>query len=56
MTDYSAGVVAATLPSAVTAEDYIGGGAGLITAVHAIDRAAQRLWIASSFRGRVQSG
>jgi L-iditol 2-dehydrogenase len=37
------GVVAAVLPSTVTAEDYIGGGCGLITAVHAIDRAALRL-------------
>lgn len=37
------GVVAAVLPSAVSAEDYIGGGCGLITAVHAIDRAAVRL-------------
>lgn len=37
------GVVAAVLPDAVTAEDYIGGGCGLITAVHAIDRAALRL-------------
>jgi threonine dehydrogenase-like Zn-dependent dehydrogenase len=37
------GVVAAVLPDHVTAEDYIGGGCGLITAVHAIDRAAIRL-------------
>lgn len=37
------GVVAAVLPAAVTAEDYIGGGCGLITAVHAIDRAEIRL-------------
>ena len=37
------GVVSAVLPSTVTAEDYIGGGCGLITAVHAIDRAALRL-------------
>lgn len=37
------GVVAAVLPSQVTPEDYIGGGCGLITAVHAIDRAAIRL-------------
>jgi L-iditol 2-dehydrogenase len=37
------GVVAAELPSAIAAEDYIGGGCGLITAVHAIDRAAVRL-------------
>ena len=37
------GVVAAVLPDRVMAEDYIGGGCGLITAVHAIDRAALRL-------------
>lgn len=37
------GVVAAVLPESVRAEDYIGGGCGLITAVHAIDRAAIRL-------------
>lgn len=37
------GVVAAMLPDAVAAEDYIGGGCGLITAVHAIDRAALKL-------------
>jgi 2-desacetyl-2-hydroxyethyl bacteriochlorophyllide A dehydrogenase len=37
------GVVAAVLPDTVTAEDYIGGGCGLITAVHAVDRAAIRL-------------
>ncbi|MCC7123295.1 MAG: zinc-binding dehydrogenase [Acidobacteria bacterium] len=37
------GVVAAVLPDKVRAEDYIGGGCGLITAVHAIDRAAIRL-------------
>ena len=37
------GVVAAILPAAVTAEAYIGGGCGLITAVHAMDRAALRL-------------
>jgi threonine dehydrogenase-like Zn-dependent dehydrogenase len=37
------GVVAAVLPERVTPEDYIGGGCGLITAVHAIDRAALRL-------------
>lgn len=37
------GVVAAALPDAVRPEDYIGGGCGLITAVHAIDRAALRL-------------
>jgi threonine dehydrogenase-like Zn-dependent dehydrogenase len=34
------GVVAAVLPDAVSAEDYMGGGCGLITAMHAIDRAA----------------
>ena len=37
------GVVCATLPASVASEDYIGGGCGLITAVHAIDRAAIRL-------------
>jgi L-iditol 2-dehydrogenase len=37
------GVVAAMLPDRVTAEDYIGAGCGLITAVHAIDRATLRL-------------
>jgi L-iditol 2-dehydrogenase len=37
------GVVSAVLPANVSAEDYIGGGCGLITAVHAIDRAALRL-------------
>jgi D-arabinose 1-dehydrogenase-like Zn-dependent alcohol dehydrogenase len=37
------GVVSAVLPDRVAAEDYIGGGCGLITAVHAIDRAALRL-------------
>ena len=37
------GVVAAVLPERVTAEDYIGGGCGLITAVHAIDRATLQL-------------
>ncbi len=37
------GVVAAVLPESVAAEDYIGGGCGLITAVHAIDRARIRL-------------
>jgi L-iditol 2-dehydrogenase len=37
------GVVAAVLPERVAPEDYIGGGCGLITAVHAIDRAAIRL-------------
>ena len=33
------GVIIAKLPDAVTFEDYIGGGCGLITAVHIIDRA-----------------
>jgi L-iditol 2-dehydrogenase len=37
------GVVCEILPERVAAEDYIGGGCGLITAVHAIDRAALRL-------------
>jgi L-iditol 2-dehydrogenase len=37
------GVVSAVLPERVTPEDYIGGGCGLITAVHAIDRATIRL-------------
>ncbi len=37
------GVVSALLPGSVAAEDYIGGGCGLITAVHAIDRATLRL-------------
>jgi 2-desacetyl-2-hydroxyethyl bacteriochlorophyllide A dehydrogenase len=37
------GVVVAVLPETVASEDYIGGGCGLITAVHAIDRAAIRL-------------
>jgi len=37
------GVVSAVLPDTVASEDYIGGGCGLITAVHAIDRAALRL-------------
>ena len=37
------GVVAARLPERVHPEDYIGGGCGLITAVHAVDRAAIRL-------------
>ena len=37
------GVIAARLPDAVRSEDYIGGGCGLITAVHAIDRAALKL-------------
>jgi len=33
------GVVAARLPAGVTPEDYIGGGCGLVTAVHGIERA-----------------
>jgi 2-desacetyl-2-hydroxyethyl bacteriochlorophyllide A dehydrogenase len=37
------GVVAAVLPDRVSSEDYIGGGCGLVTAVHAIDRATLRL-------------
>lgn len=37
------GVVAAVLPDRVRDVDYIGGGCGLITAVHAIDRAGLRL-------------
>jgi threonine dehydrogenase-like Zn-dependent dehydrogenase len=37
------GVVSARLPERVAPEDYIGAGCGLITAVHAIDRAAIRL-------------
>lgn len=37
------GVVSAVLPDGVSDEDYIGGGCGLITAVHAIDRAQIRL-------------
>lgn len=37
------GVVSAVLPDVVSDEDYIGAGCGLITAVHAIDRAAIRL-------------
>lgn len=36
------GVAIARLPDAVTFEDYIGGGCGLITAVHILDRAALR--------------
>jgi threonine dehydrogenase-like Zn-dependent dehydrogenase len=36
------GVGLARLPDAVSAEDYIGGGCGLITAVHAIERARLR--------------
>lgn len=37
------GVVSAVLPDGVGEVDYIGGGCGLITAVHAIDRATMRL-------------
>lgn len=37
------GVVCAVLPPSVSAEAYIGGGCGLITAVHVLDRAALRL-------------
>jgi threonine dehydrogenase-like Zn-dependent dehydrogenase len=37
------GVAMATLPAAIPAETYISGGCGLITAVHAIDRAALTL-------------
>src|SRR6185503_12908638 len=37
------GVAVATLPDSVPAETYISGGCGLITAVHAIDRAAMVL-------------
>ncbi len=37
------GVLAATLPASVPAEDYIGGGCGLVTSVHAIERAAVAL-------------
>ncbi len=37
------GVVAAVLPDTVTEEDYIGAGCGLITAVHALDRAQVKL-------------
>ncbi len=37
------GVVSAVLPASVSEADYIGGGCGLITAVHAIDRASLRL-------------
>jgi threonine dehydrogenase-like Zn-dependent dehydrogenase len=36
------GVVAARLPEGVSPEDYIGGGCGLITATHAIERAHLR--------------
>jgi L-iditol 2-dehydrogenase len=37
------GVALARLPDAVTFEDYIGGGCGLITAAHAVERAGVRL-------------
>ena len=37
------GVVCARLADSIASEDYIGGGCGLITAVHALDRAALRL-------------
>jgi L-iditol 2-dehydrogenase len=37
------GVVLDILPDAVAPEDYMGGGCGLITAVHAVDRAGIRL-------------
>lgn len=37
------GVVAAPLPPGVSAEAYIGGGCGLVTAVHAVERATVRL-------------
>ena len=37
------GVVLAKLPDAVTFEDYIGGGCGLLTAVHGMERAAIQL-------------
>ncbi|MEO8074677.1 MAG: zinc-binding dehydrogenase, partial [Acidobacteriota bacterium] len=36
------GVVVARLPDAVTFDDYIGGGCGLLTAVHVIERAGLR--------------
>jgi L-iditol 2-dehydrogenase len=36
-------VLTVTLPSAISDEDYIGGGCGLITSVHIMDRAAIRL-------------
>jgi len=36
------GVVTAVLPDAVSFDDYIGGGCGLITAVHILERAALR--------------
>jgi D-arabinose 1-dehydrogenase-like Zn-dependent alcohol dehydrogenase len=36
------GVAMAKLPDAVTLDDYIGGGCGLLTAVHAIERAGVR--------------
>jgi threonine dehydrogenase-like Zn-dependent dehydrogenase len=37
------GVMTAIVPEAVTDEDYIGGGCGLITSVHIMDRAAVQL-------------
>jgi D-arabinose 1-dehydrogenase-like Zn-dependent alcohol dehydrogenase len=37
------GVITATVPDAVADEDYIGGGCGLITSVHVMDRADIRL-------------
>lgn len=37
------GVLAARLPAGVAPEDYIGGGCGLVTAVHMVERAAIRL-------------
>ncbi len=37
------GVIAAPLPAGVSPEAYIGGGCGLITAVHAVERAGVRL-------------
>jgi threonine dehydrogenase-like Zn-dependent dehydrogenase len=37
------GVIVARLPDAVTFEAYIGGGCGLLTSVHIIDRAALRM-------------
>ncbi len=37
------GVVAAPLPASVTPEAYIGGGCGLVTAVHAVERARVQL-------------
>jgi len=49
------GVVAAVLPESVRAEDYIGGGCGLITAVHAIDRPRSGWRIAFSCRALAPS-